>query len=337
MTDDNSSTGGESTDLVDMNDLDAFSSSYFDPKVTTIGAPVEETPKDGEASETEDDALATDEDNHEDEDKGENVEPEPKPQGKKSAQERINEVVAKQREAERERDALRQKIAELEAAATKKPEEVKTQGQTPLREQLAADAPSPDALNEDGSPKYKLGEFDPQYIRDLTKYTITVEREAQREADARAAERMKVEAAQAELQSNWLQKLEQTEKELPDIREHITDLENQFSNLPADYGEFLAATIMSCDNGPEVMYYLSQNIGEAQKIVASGPAAATLALGRLDARLSKAAAQEEKSNKRPSEAPEPPPSTTRGNGGRFSARPDTENLAAFEKEFYAKK
>jgi hypothetical protein len=44
--------------------------------------------------------------------------------------------------------------------------------------------------------------------------------------------------------------------------------------------------MMGLDNGPDVMHYLSQNIGEAQKIVASGPAAATIAIGRLDARLS---------------------------------------------------
>jgi hypothetical protein len=49
-----------------------------------------------------------------------------------------------------------------------------------------------------------------------------------------------------------------------------------FSGIEPSYGEYLAATIMGADNGPEVMYYLSQNIGEAQKIVASGPAAATL-------------------------------------------------------------
>jgi hypothetical protein len=53
-------------------------------------------------------------------------------------------------------------------------------------------------------------------------------------------------------------------------------------------------------NGPEVMRYLSQNIGEAQKIVASGPAAATIAIGRLDARLDRTT-REEKRNKRVSD------------------------------------
>ena len=323
---------------VDMDNLDNFSSSFFDPNVTTLGVPKIEPEQEVE-EEIVDDAHATEEDEKHEDEKPHEEEPkeEAKPQGKKSAQERINEVVAKQREAERERDALRLKILELEAAATKKPEEVKTNDPKPLREQLAANAPSPDALKEDGTPKYKLGEYDPEYIRDLTRYTIAEENRIADEQRAAEAERKTVEAAQVELQNSWLQKLEETEKELPDIRDHIGQLEQRFASLDPQYGEFLAATIMSCDNGPEVMYYLSQNIGEAQKIVASGPAAATLALGRLDARLSKAAEQEEKSNKRPSAAPEPPQTMTRGNGGKFAVRPDTDNLAAFEKEFYAKK
>lgn len=322
---------------VDMNDLDAFSTSYFDPKVTTVGVPAEEH-KEPEASETEEDTLATETDKEaseqeettEDDDKGKETKP-----GKKSAQERINEVVAKQKNAERERDALAARLRELEAAATPKPEVNKTEP-TPLREQLAPDAPTPDAVKEDGTPKYKLGEYDPEYIRDLTKWTINEENKVLKEAQAAEFARRQMEEAQTELQNNWLGKLEAAEETLPDIREKIGEMETAFANIDPGYGEFLAATIMSCENGPELMYYLSQNIGEAQKIVASGPAAATLALGRLDAKFTKTQT-EETSNKRPSAAPTPPPTPNRGAGGRFTVAGDTNDLAAFEKEFYVKK
>jgi hypothetical protein len=60
------------------------------------------------------------------------------------------------------------------------------------------------------------------------------------------------------------------EEELPDIREKLGSMGDTFEGIDPNYGEFLAATIMSCDFGPQIMYYLSQNIGEAQKIVASG-------------------------------------------------------------------
>jgi hypothetical protein len=82
------------------------------------------------------------------------------------------------------------------------------------------------------------------------------------------------------------------------------------------------------------MYYLSQNIGEAQKIVASGPAAATLEIGRLEAQLTKPKQEERESNKRVSKTPPPPEVRTRGSGGRFSVRPDTRDLAAFKREFF---
>jgi hypothetical protein len=82
-------------------------------------------------------------------------------------------------------------------------------------------------------------------------------------------------------------------------------MDTAFAGIDPGYGEFLAATIMSCDNGPQIMYYLSQNIGEAQKIVASGASAATFALARLDAKFDKPAT-EEKRNKKPSAAPAAP-------------------------------
>jgi hypothetical protein len=66
------------------------------------------------------------------------------------------------------------------------------------------------------------------------------------------------------------------------------------------------------------MYYLSQNIGEAQKIVASGAAAATRAIGRLEARFEQTTPHEPKRNKRVSDAPKPPEQRSRGTGGKFT-------------------
>lgn len=323
----------DSSNLVDMDNLDTFSSTFFNPNAEPPKQEVEQP-----EAETEDDALATEHDDPEaQEEPEEKPEGDDKPKGKKSAQERINEVVAKQREAERERDALRQKLADLEAAATKKPEVEQKSEPSPLREQLSPDAPDPDAKLEDGSPKYKLGEFDPQYIRDLTKFTIAEERARLDAEAAKVAEQRQVEAAQQELQSSWEQKLVAIEEELPDVREKLGSVEAAFQGIDAGYGEFLAATIMSCDHGPEIMYYFSQNIDEAKKIVASGPAAATLALGRLDAKFTKAASSEEPRNKKTSAAPEPAPTHTRGSGGKFATRGDTNDLAAFEREFYPQK
>jgi hypothetical protein len=312
-------------------DLDEFSTDFFQtskPVATEPAEPKEEVEDEPEA-ETEDDALATEPVSEDDEPE---VKPEPKP--KKTAQERINEVVAKQREAERRNDELLARIAELEAATTKKPEVAETSTETPLRAQLPADAPNPDAQNSDGSPKYPLGEFDREYIRDLTKYTIAEERKAADAAKREEDEANMVRATQEKLQQGWLEKVNTVEAELPDLREKLGAVEEAFVGIDPDYGEFLAGTIMSCDNGPQIMYYLSQNIDEAKKIVASGPAAATRYLGRLDAKFDKPTG--ETRTKKPSSAPEPAPSATRGAGGKFTVSGDTDDLDAFTKVFFKK-
>lgn len=279
----------------------------------------------------EDDDPPAPEDDEEDE-----PEEEEKPKArKKSAQERINELTAQKRHEERERirekAEFEKRIAELEAVVKK--EAVKDQ--KPLREQLPNGAPSPDAKGEDGEPLYPLGEFDPNYVRDLTSFTITEGLRQAKEEEAKAAQAKEYQEYQNAVRDHWVEKVAEAEETIPEIRESIQDLTETFSNVDGAYGEYLATTIMSSDYGPQIMHYLSQNIGEAQKIVASGPAAATLALGRLEARFDLSTKQEEqKRNKKVTDAREPPTDRTRGVHGQFSVAPDTDNQRAFEREFF---
>jgi len=328
---------------VDINDdLNAFEDEFFG---RTKAEPVEEAP---EADEPEDEVEeeadedvsgevetpATDEDDDADEaDEEEDEKPEPQQKkGKKNFQERINELTAKAREAERERDAVLDRLAKLEAASKK--EEVKEE---PAKAAVTFEegAPQPDDLDEDGNELYPLGEFDPEFIRDLTRYTIQKEAAA---AKAEAEERLrqeKIAEAKAELEVAWVAKLDETEKELPDLREKIESLTSTFGNLDANYGEYLATTIMSCESGPAILYYLAQNVGEAQKIVASGPAAATLAIGRLEAQLSGQVTKgAEKRNKTKETNAPPPPPKARGTGVAKTVAADTDDLDAFESVFF---
>lgn len=341
MTDDNSTP-------VDMDDLDKFSDAFYGketPEEEPTEAP-EEDEEIEEVDETEDDDLATEEDtdapegDDEDDEAKDEDEPEPEPDPKpkknrKSFQNRIDELTAKAREAERREAALIRRLDELEARRT----EVKAEPEpTPLREQLAPDAPQPDAVDKDGNPVFELGEFDPKYIAALSRYTVEQELKAQREKDAQEARQREIAAANKALQDSWHERVEKVEEELPDVREHIADLANTFADVDPQYGEYLATTIMQCDNGPEIMYYLSQNIGEAQKIVASGPYAATLAIGRLQAKLEKPTEAEQKRNtKRVSAAPNPVPERTKGRGAQTSVRADTDDLDAFSKVFFSKR
>ena len=327
------------TNPVDMDDLDAFENAFFnkESKAEAKDAPQEDSSED-EVDEIEEDALATegDEDSEDDvEEEDEDPEPEPKPKGKKSAKDRIEELVAKTREAERRETALLKRLEQLESRKEVEPE---TKLAVKLREALSADAPNPDADDEEGNPLYPLGEFDPMFIRDLTRYTIKVETAAVRAKDAETEQHNLATAAQEELRVSWVAKVDEAEKEFPDLREKLGEMSVAFESVDPNYGEYLAATIMSCDAGPQIMYYLSQNIGEAQKIVASGPAAATLAIGRLEARLTPTKTEPKRNSiKQVTKAPVPPETRTRGNGSKFSVNADTDDLDAFEREFFKKK
>lgn len=344
MTDDNSNKP------VDIgNSLEEFEGLFFgkaEEPTEEAAAENEEDSLATEETENEDTPVAEDEDEapeeadeSEDEDE-EEEEPEEdeRPKGKKnrkSFQERINELTAKAREAERREAQLLRRLEELETRSQK--EESTNEEKAPvLRDQLPDDAPNPDAKGEDGEPLYPLGEFDPTFIRDLTRYTIEVERKAAEERAAQEAQARQLAEEQQKLQNAWIDRVAEVEKELPDLREKISDLTDTFQDIEPMYGEYLATTIMASELGPQIMYYLSQNIGEAQKIVASGPAAATLALGRLEAKLAKTVEvpKETKRNKLVSDAPPPPDARTRGAHGRFAVAPDTSDLEAFEREFF---
>lgn len=275
----------------------------------------------------ENDPPAPDEDDDSDEDEDE---PEEDPQPKKNknpAQKRIEQLNKQLREQEREYE---RRIASLEAAVKGKSKEE----ETPLREQLTAEAPDPDAKDDNGEPLYLLGEFDPKYIRDLSDFTV------EQKFNAKLAEQEQLQAQAAEhqmreeLKNQWVDRLDKYEEEVPEVRDNIRGLTEAFETLDPGYGEMLAATLMAMDNGPQIMNYLSQNIGEAQKIVSSGPALAILALGRLDAVLAPKQEQE-KPKKNKSNAPPPPEDRTRGTNGKFAVAIDTDNLDAFEKEFFS--
>lgn len=328
---------------VDTDDLDKFEDLFYnrtpveekaepEPEVDeNVEEPVETPEVDDQDGE-----VDTPADPEEDELEEEEVE-EPAPKVKKQTfQDRINELTAKTRTAERDRDDLLRKFNELQAAVEKaKVPEAPVKASRPVFE---ADAPQPDALDEAGEDVYPLGEFDPNFIRDLTAYTIDKEtKRANTEREVAEATKAKEVAFEA-LSTDWNAKIDEVAKELPDVREKITVLDETFADLPEAYGEYLATTIMSLDHGPELLYYFSQNIGEAQKIVASGATAATLALGRLDAQFAKPKVESDPKPKvKVSEAAEPPVNRSRGSKGSFSISADTDNLDDFEKVFFNKK
>jgi len=323
-------------------DLDTFSAEFFGQK-TAPKEPASSEEKDEDDLEDsdaptkdtqdgEDDTPATDddadEDDAEDEDQdNDEDEPEPEPKPKKSrAQERIEELNAKFRETERQLNELRAKFEQKAEPAPAPKAEVSNTG------------PTPEDKNEDGSDKYELGEFDPQYIRDLTRHTLQTEREALKIQEQADAEQQVMTQQRAELQASWEQKLGPAQERYPDFLEKGEALISQFDGLDQGYGEYLTSTLMSMEYGPDVLYYLSNNQDEAKAIVNSGAAKATIALGRLEAKFAFANEEKQKARPKVSKAPTPPAHMNKGSAAAIADVPaDTDDLEAFANEFFSKK
>jgi hypothetical protein len=317
----------------DTEDLEAFSSLMFG-SAKPAEAVEEPTPGHDDLDDVHEDTVEDTADTVDNTDAPEDLEDqktEPAPQPKKkTAQERINELTAKQREAERQVEAERAAKALLETRLAEL--EARTKVETLPKPTENNEGPSPTAVNEDGSLKYPLGEFDPAYIADLTVFTIdkvTKEREAQ--ASQAAAQK----AAQDhlnQLNQGWQSKIAEVEKTIPDFRAKGQELVGTFSNIAPDYGEFLSQTIMGLDAGPEVLYHLANHLDEAQEIISKGPLGAAIALGRLEARFAKSG---EQPKPRVSAAPKPAPSTARGVAVGGEVKGDTDDLDAFSAAFFA--
>ena len=305
---------------VDLDDLDAFEKALYGTE-----NPEELNPEgeELEEDELEDDSLATEDT---DEDEPEDDDPPAKPK-KNGFQERIDELTAARREAERDAAELRRRLDELEAA--NKPKEDKP---SPAQPTQKTEGPSPDDVDENGDAKYALGEFDPAYLRDLVRYENAKEREEFfKQQEALKAQETAARAQQA-LTEEWNGKLEAVQETLPDIREKGAKLVEAFADLDPGYGEYLATAIMKLPHGPEVLYYLSDNIAEAKKLASQDPITAVIELGALSARYTDEAKPEKKV--KITDAPPPPQARVRGAGGKFTVPDDTDDLEAFEKKFY---
>lgn len=315
--------------VVDTDDLDAFATDFFGEKKEAAekAKPAAEQEKSEPEAEVETEAQAEADDEADEAELKEEIPEKPK---RKTVQDRIDEVVRQREELRRENAAELQKLRdELEAVKKGTTNPATTTAET------AAKEPEPDALDTDGNPIYALGEFDPQYIRDLTRFTLDQERT---KADAERAEAQRQAAVQQEqqsLQSTWNEKVTSATEEYPDFVEKGQALLNGFNNLDPNYAGYLSNVLMSMDKGPEVLYYLSNHPDEAAAIVNSGAQKATLALGRIESRFLQS--EQEAPKPKITKAPTPPAVRARGTNGAFiGVAPDTDDLNAFEEQFFRK-
>lgn len=323
----------ENTTFVDINtdNLDEFNllmSGKAMPKETQEEPTSEDKDLNALENETNDDDAIEDEDSLANEDEIEEQEPVEQEKPKKNRfQERIDELTAKAREEERKnKDLFEQLNKALEKlnAIDNKPVE------TPVVE-----APKDGAPDSSDSTKYPLGEYDPEFIKDFTRYTIRQETEALRKEQEAERQAMEKRVQEEALTNQWNEKVNKSQEKYPDFKEKGENLKEVFLGVEQGYAEYLASTIMSMEAGPDIFYYLASNPEEATRVFASGPTRATIALGRLDAILSDDSEAKKQKQIKVTAAPTPPPSLNKGTKGSVSISPDTDDLEAFEKIYYA--
>lgn len=332
MEDTNIDVSVEDVSLDDFAD-ELFGQSKSQPEPASLEKSEDEPTVEDDAQEDEDNTQVGDEVDApadlEDDDEEEEVEEAPKPK-KSRFQERIDELTSKAREAEREAAALKERLAKLEKTAEPEP---KTQAV-----EVQADGPSPDDKNEDGTDKYPLGEFDPKFAADVVRHTLKVEREALLAQEREQQARLEKEQQEAILQASWNEKLEPAKERYPDFIEKGQNLGATFDSIDGSYADYLTTTIMSMDYGPDVLYYLANNLDEATKIVQAGATKATIALGRLESKFAEADQAKQMARPKVSKAPTPPAHVNKGSAAAKAAvDPNTDDLDEFSRALFNKK
>lgn len=225
------------------------------------------------------------------------------PKPKKTAQDRIDEVTAARRQAERDAKEAREEAERWRALA----EQRAATSQTPQTPQGSDGKPNPEDFQD--------GVYDPAYNEALTAWTV------QQEVSKRLSERDQVRTQQTALTAFNARAAEAFPDGEPDGLKALKAI--------PQLSQTVALTILDMDDGPKVADHLGANRAELSRIESLPPHMQVLELAKISTRLASAPAAPA-ANKIPG-APEPPDNRVRGSGGQFKTPPDTSDFAAFEK------
>lgn len=245
----------------------------------------------------------------------------PAPKAKKTASDRIAQLV-KARNAER----TRAEAAEARAAAA----EARANGEHPQKKDLT---PAPkDGKGKDSRPSpdsYDFGELDQKFIADLARFeakkALADERSAeqadrQKVEEAETAERLEGEAMS--LMETGLEKFGDEFDELV-----IQGAANKAWALSDTLGQLIGASTV----GADIAMHLARDPKEALRIYRLPPMEQAAYFGRMEARFSSPGDVKPKKQVQAPKAPPPPSTKVRGAGGKFSVPSDTNDFSAFEK------
>lgn len=206
------------------------------------------------------------------------AEPE-RPKGK-SVQERIDEITAARREAEREAEYWRTKALE-----TAKPQEQPTE----------PSAPDPN--------DYEGGEYDPAYLDARLEYKLEQRLAVERQT-------YQTQSAIASLEQGYAERVAKVKEEIPDYDEVVTQ-SAKAGKWPCP--PLVALAAKESPVGPKILHHLATNRDEAIALSNLSPIEQAMAFGRLSAKFENQPVQQPKIA---TNAPEPAPARTKG--GQFA-------------------
>lgn len=218
---------------------------------------------------------------------------------KRGARERVEQAVARQREAEREAEFWKSKALQA----------------TPQQPAQEAQQYLPQGDDEPNPADYEHGENDLRYVRDTARW------EARQEFRVQAEQERQIQRAQAARQTFETRKAALFPQGEPEGLQNFL----RIPTLPTAVIEIVGES----DIGPKIADHLGANPAELRRLEGMSPIQQARELTRLEHRLSEPAKPIPKTA---TDAPEPPPQA-RGAAGRFQVAPDTDDFAAFEKNY----
>jgi len=273
-----------------------------------------------------------DDESHEEEsDDDEEEKPKKKPRKKQSAQDRIKELTAARRRAEREASTSAERLAALEARLAKIEAPDDKGGLTDDNNGAKLEelkAPDPNEVDpKTGKAKYEYGEFDPDFRKAEREYDRAIIRQELR-ADM---ERSRQDEAASEQATELSQKrdahLAKGSEKYDDFEDVV--LGEALADVP-DPGPEAAALILNSENGDDIMYHLAKNPEEATEMASKPLVEQARYIGRLEAKFSSSSgAPKKKTKKKVSKAPPPPENKARGTDTKSTVADDTEDFGAF--------
>lgn len=215
---------------------------------------------------------------------------------KNSVQARIDELTREKKEL----DEFAQSEYEARLQAQRRISELESQLQTPKAEEPKP-KPRPDRTKYEDATKYE-----DDLLAWNREESIRQFREEQAKEDAKRAEAERNAALNAHKEA--------AKKAFPDFDEVIASADRT-QQIPESIKPLLSAIAIESEHGVKVLYHLAKNPDEAKAIFKMKPAAALMALGRIEEKFIAGKAEPEPSTPQPPISRAPPPSTSLNGGG----------------------